>query len=199
MANRKNSPNKKGWPSKNRATSWKPRNFGSASGQQLPKYTPVTWAIQHLEIHEWILHHFPFRDISVHWASAAWPPVMFVDRNLPNQFLELCRNQLSYQESVMSWICYKSAIKIHKTPISFLEWTSDGSLVKFPLQLRTKLPMESHITPGRVRNPSSIAWMSWGSHVAMKSWDEHHLVGGAITILKNMSSSVGMILPNIWK
>ena len=44
--------------------------------------------------------------------------------------------------------------------------------------------MESHITPGRVRNPSSIAWMSWGSHVAMKSWDEHHLVGGAITILK---------------
>jgi len=25
------------------------------------------------------------------------------------------------------------------------------------------------------------------------------LVGGAITILKNMSSSVGMIIPNIWE
>ena len=84
----------------------KPRNFGSASGQQLAKYTPVTWAIHGNTVSRDSRvnseNHFPIRDISVHWASAAWPPVMFVDRNLPNQFLELCRNQLSYQESVMS-------------------------------------------------------------------------------------------------
>ena len=39
----------------------------------------------------------------------------------------------------------------------------------------------------------------WPSTMINHTWCNHYLVGGWATTLKNMSSSVGMILPNIWK
>jgi hypothetical protein len=49
---------------------------------------------------------------------------------------------------------------------------------------------------------SSKGWqrfsLGWGSKVKLKRWYSF-LVGGWATPLKNMSSSAGMIIPNIWK
>ena len=39
----------------------------------------------------------------------------------------------------------------------------------------------------------------WPSTMINHTWCNHYLVGGWATTLKNMSSSVGMILPYIWK
>ena len=58
-----------------------------------------------------------------------------------------------------------------------------------------------------MENPLSMEFSSWENHLflwamasmAMLNNQRDYLAGGIPTPLKNMSSSVGMIIPNLWK
>jgi len=58
-----------------------------------------------------------------------------------------------------------------------------------------------------MENPLSMEFSSWENHrllwamasMAMLNNQRDYLVGGIPTPLKNMSSSVGMFFPNLWK
>ena len=58
------------------------------------------------------------------------------------------------------------------------------------------------IAPNRSLPPNSPLDSSHGIRYVWKCWEKHgktSLLGGWATPLKNMGSSIGMVIPNIWK